>query len=355
MHFSIDLFVIQRQKVSDEDRDRVAGFCNSIKTYSPQPMDYVLGFIKCLINCFPIQLALFYSSTAKSDIRISLLSADYSFSSVIRGYQYLYEYNGSVFCDLADSLGQLYLKDSERFRGIKRLIYLEEGRRMLKYEKSLVARSKKTFFFNALEAAYYPPEKVTVVPHGVDPRLFKVTDLSSQFSDGVVLFGKMNFEPNVHAAEWFAENILVNLPSHIRFYIIGAEPCSRILRLQESNPRIVVTGYLDDPYIGLRGAIANVCPIQIGGGIQNKVIEGLAVEALNIVSSLAAKPFQDIETSGLIVCDTSEDWVRFITDASKYPKNYFHKRTQGREYARKHFSWDAYVSTVVQSIKSAVS
>jgi glycosyltransferase involved in cell wall biosynthesis len=226
---------------------------------------------------------------------------------------------------------------------------------MLKYEKALVARSKRTFFFNANEAAYYQSEKVVVLPHGVDTRLFEINDSSSQFSDGVVLFGKMNFEPNVQAAEWFVENILERLPSAIRFYIVGADPCSRILRLQESNPRIVVTGYLDDPYMGLRGAIANVCPIQIGGGIQNKVIEGLAVCALTLVSSLAAQPFQHIKTSGLIVCDTPEDWVQTITLAFEQPQYFFDNRSKGRECARNHFSWDTYVSTMVRSIESALS
>jgi glycosyltransferase involved in cell wall biosynthesis len=355
VHFSIDLFIIQRKKVTDEDRCEIEKYCNSVQIFKPRLIDYILGLIRSLVNDLPIQLSLFYSADARNHIRQALLSADLALSSVIRGYQYLEQYDGPIFCDLADSLGQLYLRDGNKFQGVKRFVYLEEGRRMLNYENSLVARSKRTFFFNVNEAAYFRPDKVAIVPHGVNPRLFEVNESSSQFSDGVVLFGKMNFEPNVQAAEWFVENILEKLPAHIRFYIIGADPCSRILKLQETNPRVIVTGYLSDPYIGIRSSIANVCPIQIGGGIQNKVIEGLAVGALTFVSPLAALPFQNIETSGLIVCATPEDWIRYITIASMQPDDFCCNRVKGREYARKYFSWDSYISSVVQSIESTNS
>lgn len=351
--FSIDLHVIQRQPVSSFDIEKIGGYCQSVRVYHPGVFDLLIGLVHVVVKDLPVQLALFRSAEAQDVIRSSLQGADVALSSVIRGVQYLDNYSGPIVCDLADSLGQLYTRDAEKLSGIKRLVYREEGRRMLKYEKAVVQRAGQTLFFNANEAAQYASARVVVAPHGVDSRLFEVGAIDARFCDGVVIFGRMNFEPNVHAAEWFVENVLDRLPSHIRLYVVGACPSPRVIRLADLNPRVVVTGFVEDPYPLLRGAIASVCPIQMGGGIQNKVIEGLAVGAMGLVSPLAAQPMLDIESSGLVVCDTPEKWARLILDVQQNPHSYETNRSMGREYARKHFSWTAYARTVKRCISLA--
>jgi glycosyltransferase involved in cell wall biosynthesis len=353
--FLIDLHVIQRAPVSLSDVENIKNFCHSVHIHRPSILDLVYRLVSVVLRDRPIQLALFWSYKAERAITSSLGDAYAALSSVIRGVQYLDGYSGPVIFDLADSLGQLYTRDANKLSGFKRFVYREEGRRMLKYEQYAVQRAGKTLFFNANEAAQFDPARVTVVPHGVDPALFEIDEKDLQYSDGVVIFGRMNFEPNVHAAEWFFENVLGHLPSHIKLYIVGADPSPRVIRLAERNSRVVVTGFVDDPYPMLRGAIACVCPIQIGGGIQNKVIEGLAIGAVGLISPLAAQPMQDIESSGLVVCHSPEEWARNIMAVYQCPHSLNVNRALGREYAKKNFSWDAYAYVVTQSIEVAAA
>jgi glycosyltransferase involved in cell wall biosynthesis len=355
MDFSIELHVVQRGHVSNSDFDQIAPFCAAVHVYRPGLLDVLFGLVPVVLRDLPIQLALFKSAKARRAIRVSLDTADVAISSVIRGVQYLDDYQGPTVFDLADSLGQLYVRDSKNLSGIKRLVYGEEGRRMLRYEREAVRRSGQTLFFNASEAAHYDPESVTVVPHGVDPRLFEVSAVDSRFCDGVVIFGRMNFEPNVHATEWFVESVLGLLPNHIRLYVVGADPSPRVVKLSERNPRVVVTGFMEDPYPMLRGALACICPIRIGGGIQNKVIEGLAVGAVVVVSPLAAQPMQDIDKSGLTVCDTPQQWAEVIMKILDDPHYFESQRSLGRHYAREHFSWESYAIAVKQSIVQATN
>jgi glycosyltransferase involved in cell wall biosynthesis len=165
----------------------------------------------------------------------------------------------------------------------------------------------------------------------------------------------MNFEPNVHATEWFVEKVLGLLPDYIRLYVVGADPSPRVIKLSERNPRVVVTGFVEDPYPMLRGALACICPIQIGGGIQNKVIEGLAVGAVGVVSPLAAQPMQEIDRSGLTVCDTPQQWADVIMKIQGDPHSFESYRSLGRQYAREHFSWESYAIAVKQSIVQATN
>jgi glycosyltransferase involved in cell wall biosynthesis len=156
------------------------------------------------------------------------------------------------------------------------------------------------------------------------------------------MFGRMNVETNLQAAKWFINNILESLPINMYFYIIGASPHKDLLDISKINKRVKVTGYLDDPYPLIKGAIASVCPITMGGGIQNKIIESMAIGSINIVSPLAAIPFDEKDNPGLIVANTNEEWSFYIkdiyTNKSKYEKNIMN----GQSYARNHFSWKAY-------------
>lgn len=349
--YDIDLHVIQFASVSNRDVSNISVYCNSINIYKPSLMDIAFGVISSIIFDFPIQIGLYNSSRAKRSIQENLHYYDVAICSVIRAAQFLRGYSGSIVYDLADSLGQVYLRDVNKFKGIKKLVYQEEGRRMNKYEQSVVKLGGQVVFFNPLEAQFYRLQNVSHVPHGVNPALLEFIKPDSQYSDGVVIFGKMNFEPNVNAVHWFVDNVLKLLPDSISLYVIGVSPSSSILKLALSNPRVKVTGFIENPYPLIKGAIASICPIQIGGGIQNKAIESLAIGALTIVSTLAANAMNSIETSGLIVCDTPESWADVITKAAENPEFYIPKRELGPDYVRDHFSWDAYVIAIKDRIK----
>lgn len=351
--YDIDLHVIQNSSVPENYLGSVEKYCHSIKLYKPNFLDLTYGFILSLIKDLPFQLALFRSSIAQKSIDADISVSEVALCSVIRGVHYLDRYTGTLVCDLADSLGQVYRRDSIKFSGLKKLIYKEEGRRMLKYERAVVCRAGHSLFFNSREASYHADKAVSVAPHGVDPKLLSLETSSPDYADGVVIFGKMNFEPNVHAVEWFAENVLPSLPDHIKLYVVGADPSVRIAKLANQNSRVVVTGFVVDPYPSVRGAIANICPIQMGGGIQNKVIEGLAIGALGLVSSLAADPMPELKSSGLIVCDSPDQWVQAILAAYANREDFDLNRDMGRQYARKHFSWEAYINAVKKSISLA--
>lgn len=348
--YEIHLHIIQNKDVADDDLKTVKKYCKSIKIYRPSFLDIILGLLNSFLYDLPFQLALFRSFRAKKSIDADISNSSIVLCSVIRGVQYLKSYTGPLVCDLADSLGQVYLRDSKNFRGLKKLIYREEGRRMLKYEKAVVCQAGHSLFFSPREASYHADRAVSVAPHGVDPRLLSIDNSNLNYADGVVIFGKMNFEPNVNAVEWFVENVLPSLPDHIKLYVVGADPSARIAKLANQNSRVVVTGFVVDPYPSVRGAIANICPIQMGGGIQNKVIEGLAIGALGLVSSLAADPMPEIEISGLIVCDSPDQWVQAILAAYANREDFESNRDMGRQYARKHFSWEAYINAVKKSI-----
>jgi glycosyltransferase involved in cell wall biosynthesis len=355
LEYDIDLHVIQFASVVDGDLLQIASYCNSINVYQPSYWDILFGLAKSVIFDLPLQVGLFNSARARRKIGENLKSSEIAICSVIRAAQFLKKYQGPIIYDLADSLGQIYLRDSRKFKGLRRIVYQEEGRRMSKYEQSIVRSGAQVVFFNPVEAQFYGLSNVSHVPHGVNPSLFELVESDAQCSDGVVIFGKMNYEPNVNAVHWFCENVLGLLPNSIVLYVIGVSPSAGLLKLALKNPRVKVLGFIENPYPLIRGSIASICPIQIGGGIQNKVIESLAIGALTIASPLAAVTMNQVEDSGMIICDTPISWAQNIIEIIENPKAYNINRQVGSAYVRNHFSWDSYVAAIRNRITLAWS
>ncbi len=354
-HFLINLHVITHATISVEDFKMVNNYCEKITVYKPNSCDLIFGVMKSVLLLQPFQLGLFFSRKAKKSISEDLAVSDVALASVIRGAQYLLDSKKPFILDLSDSLGNIYLRSAKKFNLIKKTIYIIEGFLMCRYERKVVNKAHSTFLFNKDELLDWRDYKsVEVISHGIHPGLFNIKETSQLLSDGVVIFGKMDFQPNVHAVKWFVNNVLPLISDDIKLYVIGSNPSSEILKYQANSDRVKVLGFIDNPYPLIKGAIANLCPIQTGGGIQNKVLEGLAIGALNIVSVLAAKPLPELNASGIIVCDTPYDWAKSINEFAAYSENNHHLRNMGTKYAKKHFSWHAYSKSLRVKLEECI-
>jgi len=119
----------------------------------------------------------------------------------------------------------------------------------------------------------------------------------------IVFTGQMDYAPNIDAVRWFAEGVMPLLPE-ARFAIVGRKPAEAVRRL--AGTRILVTGGVPDVRSWLAAADVVVAPLRIARGIQNKVLEAMAM-ARPVVASPSA--FEGIEAEPkrhLLVADGAE-------------------------------------------------
>ena len=180
-----------------------------------------------------------------------------------------------------------------------RLVWAREARTLLAYERRAAAACAWTFFVSEPEAARFrelAPEsagRVVAIECGVDLQRFSLTDeYASPFdtTDPCLVFtGNMDYWPNADAVVWFAHEILPMLRARkpgLCFWIVGANPGEEV-RALDFMPGIHVTGRVEDvrPYVAHAAAV--VCPLRIARGIQNKVLEGMAMGKPVIASPAA--------------------------------------------------------------------
>jgi len=164
----------------------------------------------------------------------------------------------------------------------------------------------------------------------------------------------MDYQPNIDAVLWFVANVLPRLDQNLTFGIVGAYPTKKVKSLERKYKNVVVTGFVEDPYEIVKSSLCVVAPMQTGGGIQNKVLESMALGTINIVSSLAAKPIAARNTEEFLVIDDPVDIALTINDIYKNPEKYVHIKEKSREYIKANFTWSIYERKIIDVIKSVV-
>jgi glycosyltransferase involved in cell wall biosynthesis len=310
-----------------------------------------LNAIKFLFNSKPLQINYYYFKEAQKYIDQKSENTDLIIAAVVRIAEYVYSKQKPKIFDMADSIGLTYKSSYKRTSSLFwKLIYFLEYPRMLRYEAKMIEHFDATILFNQRDIDYFNCKKIHWFPHGTNQSLLEYQKTATEYSNFVSFFGKMNYQPNIDAVVWFAKNILPELPSEINFQIIGANPTKEIIELQKENPRIFIRGYIDDPYLLLKSSLCVVAPMQTGGGIQNKILETMALGTIVITTPYSAYPIATSQDEVLLIADKPTEWINIITDIYKNPTKYEAYKTRSREYIRNKFTWDIYEQKYISLI-----
>jgi glycosyltransferase involved in cell wall biosynthesis len=148
----------------------------------------------------------------------------------------------------------------------------------------------------------------------------------------------MDYAPNVDAVRWFAGEVMPRLAG-ARFAIVGRKPSDSVLRL--AGPRTIVTGAVPDVRSWLAAANVVVAPLRIARGIQNKVLEAMAM-ARPVVASPAA--FEGIEAEPgrhLIVAETAEAQAQALSALLGDPERARELGQAARRRMEQAYRWEA--------------
>ena len=184
--------------------------------------------------------------------------------------------------DYVDAMSLNYGDSIEAASGFWRLFYTMEYKRLRNYERLISHKFNLGLITSIIDKEYLEKElgislPLAVVPMGAQERLLKIQ--SGAENDNIVFFGKMDYYANEVAVEFFCKEIfpkIKKLYKNIEFLIVGANPTKKIFDLAKQDG-VKVLGYIDDPYPIIAKAKLFVSPQLIGAGIQNKVLQAMAL------------------------------------------------------------------------------
>ena len=224
------------------------------------------------------------------------------------------------FCDVDSDKWLQYAAES---RAPMAWLYRLENRRLADYERRIYLAFDHSLLISEAEALLFRricPEarEVAVIPNGVDYDYFSPEREDARIlpvdTPNLVFTGAMDYHANVDGVLWFCREIWPVLKGQfpeLRFTIVGGKPTPAVLALAKLDG-VAVTGFVDDVRPYYRDADVCVIPLRLARGVQNKVLEALAMGKSAVATAKANAGIQAEDGTHLRLADSPRDFAAAV-------------------------------------------
>jgi len=250
--------------------------------------------------------------------------------------------------DSVDSITLLFEQAARRAPGLsQRMMAIADLRRTRRFEARAPREFDRTIITSPRDrdefiglAGPAAERTVAVIPNGVDTSYFRPGGLPSV--PATVLFsGKMSYHANAAAALFLAREVMPavwGICPDARLVIAGKGPPREVLVLS-SDPRVVVTGYVEDMRPWFAQATVAAAPVLYGAGIQNKVLEAMASGVPVVTTPCAAGSLQAEVGRDFLVGDGGDALAREVVRILLDSELRAYLAANGRRYVEQHHDW----------------
>ncbi len=305
---------------------------------------------RALVSGRPILLTLFDSSALRAFVGGKLLGpeVDTVLAFSVQMAQFVPPaIRQSFVMDFVDMDSAKFAAYAEAAAAPMRWVYAREDRRLFAFEAAVAERAEACLFVSDAEAELFRrrsgANNVHAVSNGIDLDFYhpEAPFVRSAGAPGdlplIVFTGQMDYPPNIDAVSFFAREVLPRLPA--RFAIVGRAPAPEVQALR--SDRVIVTGAVPDVRSWLHAADLVVAPLRIARGIQNKVLEAMAMARPVVATSAAFEGIEAEPGRDLLVADGADGLAataeRLLADPSAAAKI----AASGRARMVEAYRWDA--------------
>lgn len=342
----IVLFALNDTKLDEKAMTELKKYCVAISIVKFSKFTIFFNLVRAFFNGKPLQVGYFYFNKAqkKVDELIAKHKPDHIYCQLIRTAEYIKKYPQiPKTLDYMDvfSKGMERRKSTEPFY-MKPFLAMEY-RRLKRYENKVFAYFTTKTIISEQDKNFIPhPQKqnLVVVPNGVDTSYFKPITHKKEFD--LLFNGNMNYPPNIESVEYLVEKVMPYVWHKFpgtRLLISGASPSKVVLDL--ASEKVIVSGWVDDIRLNFAKSKILVAPMQISIGLQNKLLEAMAMQLPCITSSLANNALGAKPNEQILVADNPEQYARHIVDLLQNEAKAKQIAMNGYQFVVNGFNWQS--------------
>ncbi len=337
-------------------------YCVNVETILLKPIQSYINCLLYSLSFVPFQVAYYRHRRMKDKIRkvINREKIDGIYIHLLRMAQYVKDVKGiNRILDLTDSLS-LSLKRSLKFRNhLFFIFYFIEWLKIMIYEPKIIKYFNRCLLVSNVDKEANKPLKqannVTVISNGVDFEYFSPT--GKQYNlNSIVFIGNLHSFPNRDAVLYFYGNVFPLIKKEIpgiKLYVVGINPSKKILELAKDKS-VIITGGVDDSRPYLSDAAVMVCPIRVATGMQNKILEAMAMGLPVISTSIATLWVDRKEGSGVLIADTAVEFAKKVIEGIKN-KNLREKLSiNARKLVAENYDWNKNIKKLELLLKEGI-
>lgn len=290
------------------------------------------------------QEKIYYSEEVENFIK--KISSDYDavVFHLVRTRGYLNNCGAEIYVEMTDAISMNYsvIRNRVTFSPVK-LLYSMDAQRLLRLEREVISIARKVFVVSSVDQTYLcdatNSSNVVVAGNGVDQ--CDRDDIFDSRSFKVVLIANFGSVQNRDGASWFIENVLPRLNRDMLFELICIGPAPQSFVKKYRSRSVKFTGAVKDLYASIPNSLCGICPIRIGAGVQNKILNYFAAGLPVVSTSLSAQGLTLQDGEHCLVADDADDFAHAIFSIQQDYSLAQKLRDNSRNMMLEKFSWNS--------------
>lgn len=327
-----------------------------VETVRLGPWRSRVGALVGLASREPLQVHYYRSAEMRARVAARLAGTRYDavYVHLLRMAQYV-EARSDLrrVLDMTDAISMVFARAQAVRRDWFRVVNAIEWGRVRRYEPEIVRRFDATVLIAEVDAQELarngaPAAKLVVVNNGVDRAFFTPT-ATGYDANRAAFVGNLHSFANADAALRIAREIMPAIRAeqpHAAVDIVGVNPPPTV-RACAGRDGVNVTGAVDDVRPFVEGAALTLCPVRVAGGVQNKILESLAL-GVPVVTS--PEGFEGLgargEADGVRVAHDTGEFAKLSIELMRdaFLRNELGRR--GAEFIAQNYDWDRQVAAL---------
>ena len=355
-HFDVTLVALTDNPVSKVDSLEIQKNCAELIVLKLNFATKLFNMIAFLFGSKPIQVGYFYNKKAqfKIDQLIRTNEFQHIYCQLIRTAEYIKnQHHITKTIDYMDALSVGIERRIKLQPFYKKWLFKLEANRLKKYERYIFDYFENhTIISEQDKQLINHPERDRIIctPNGIDAKFFETVQIEKEYD--FVFVGNMSYPPNIEAVQFIAKEILPQIDNST-LLISGSSPSPLIKKIAVENKNIEVTGWVDDIRTSyLKGNIF-LAPMMIGTGMQNKLLEAMALGIPCITTPLANNAINAKNGKEILVGSTNKEIISLIDQLNSDQDLYSNISKNAIELVRTKFNWEKSIERLIELIKQS--
>lgn len=343
----IHLVAINESEVPSEYLQILLPFCKSIHLCVLPLHKRIFQLILSPFKKTPLQVAYFYNNGIKKkiDLLTQEISPDHIHCHLIRTTEYVKDIGKIIkSLDYMDAFGAgMKKRQSIEPNIFKRLLYTYETAQLYKYEVRVFNFIDRFCIISDQDKHLiksHRSNEINVIPNGVDFETFYPKSEEKKYD--LLFMGNLGYPPNIDAVHFLIKKIMpcvIKVIPNIKLLIAGIDPPGSIRKLSSVNIDII------ENFKDISSSIAiskiMIAPMKISIGLQNKILQAMAMKVPCIVSTLSNNAIKAPNQKAIIEANSSLDFSKNIIDLLTDEKRALEIAEEGYTFVKENYSWES--------------
>ncbi len=344
--FTVHLFCISHESVTHEQEAALSPYCASIQVFYVSKKQVALQLLCSVFSFTPFQVDYFYNPTFQKALTLFLAKHPITllYVQTIRMVKNLpLQTRIPLYLDYMDAFSLNFQKRIAASKQWEKPFVFWEYKKLARYEKNVLPRFAHASMITRADLKCFTTEeqsRFTVIPNGIAQSYFEYNEPEKHPQYDLIFTGNMGYHPNVQACKYLVERILPQLQQKgykVKLCLAGISPTEEVQKM--ASEQVVVTGFVPDMRSYLSQSQLFVAPLFSGAGLQNKLLEAMAMGIPVITSPLANAALQAIPDQSIMVCANEKEFANTIVTLLQNKQQAQELARQAKAYVKTNFDW----------------